>query len=161
MQFTTFFHRVKYDHEQIIRNYRHRHKHSELCGYYIFNIFTIRHKLYQRLPTTDSTGYRHWDTHKLQYVNTPRKFLVNIYLLLTSISAQSIKTVVSYLTLNHRCRFYHNKLVSALKHPIDWHKKWHKCLCEDVNWQAESFTAHSGYTLSTVIKKKKKRASGR
>lgn len=38
------------------------------------------------------------ETHKLQYVKTPKKFLVNKAVLLTSFSAQSIKTLGSYLT---------------------------------------------------------------
>lgn len=105
------------------------------------------------------------DTHKLQYVKTPRKFLVNKAVLLMSFSTQSIKTVVSYLTSNPRTsrirQFYHIKLVSALKVLIDWDEKWQNCLCQSVNVQAESFTALSEYTLSTVKKKKKKKASGR
>lgn len=79
---------------------------------------TICH-LQQRLLTTCSTGYRQRHTHKLQYVKTPRKFLVNKAVLLMSFSTQSIKTVVSYLTSNPRTsqirQFYHIKLVSALK----------------------------------------------
>lgn len=92
---------------------------------------TIRHNLYQRLPTTDSTGHIHWDKHKLQYVNTPKE-VFGKYICVTDVNFSSINQNSSELSYvkSQICRSYHIKLVSALKHPTDWNKKWHKCLCE-------------------------------